>query len=101
MKLVLQVGCSRKCCGILLWAAPTGESAKLVLLQEVLKLLRWAAVGLCWVLRCGPFLEFIPKDLDTLTLLSLKHQQNCVTLKGCCIYFYVPVVNFYVANFFV
>lgn len=50
MKLVLQVGCSRKCCGILLWAAPTGESAKLVLLQEVLKLLRWAAVGLCSVL---------------------------------------------------
>lgn len=48
MKLVLQVGCCRKCCGILLWAAPTGESVKLVLLQEVLKLLRWAAVFGAW-----------------------------------------------------
>lgn len=48
MKLVLQAGCSWKCCGILLWAAPTGESAKLFLLQEVLKLLRWATVFGAW-----------------------------------------------------
>lgn len=83
MKLVLQVGCSRKCYGILLWVAPTGESVELVLLQEMLKLLRWA--GCCvrrLVLPRGPFLEFVCKDLDTLTLLSLKHQQNCVTMKG-------------------
>lgn len=44
MKLVLQVGCKSE----VLWDSAVGsthcESVKLVLLQEVLKLLRWATV---------------------------------------------------------
>lgn len=44
MKLVLQVGCSPKRCGILLWVAYAGESVKFFLLHEMLKLLRQATV---------------------------------------------------------
>lgn len=64
-----------------------------------------AEIGYCirrLVRWCVPFLEFTCKDLDTLTslLFSLKHQENCVSGRFC-IYFCVPAVNFYVANFFV
>lgn len=63
-----------------------------------------AEMGCCvrhLVLRCGPFLEFICKDLDTLTLLFLKASAKLCHSERFCIYLYVPVVNFCVANFFV